>query len=144
MQLDITDSVLCMTNCNDYKGINDYNLHKVVTATITRTNRPATTDVLEQLTKVTSFQFNFQKKVSANVKLLQAKAAWMESYGVTINNVVQLTLTILANTEMVMQDDYGRKSPWKCRPCTKITSTMPFCCIFCILSVADPYIFREC
>ncbi len=71
-------------------------------------DQPSTNDVLEQLLKVIIHTFDFRKKVSVNMKLMQSNAAQMATYGIIIG-IPQLTLTLLANIEVATKSDYGRK-----------------------------------
>ena len=60
---DITDKVLQSADGTNYRGIDDYFLDKLLAAAFSSSNRPATTDVLDQLMKVIVFAFNFCKKM---------------------------------------------------------------------------------
>ncbi len=71
-------------------------------------NRPSTNDVLEQLIEVINHQFDFRKKVSINMELMQSNAARMATYGIIIG-IPQLTLTLLANIETATKSDYRRE-----------------------------------
>jgi hypothetical protein len=71
-------------------------------------NRPSTNDVLEQLLEVINHTFDFCKKVSVNMELMQLNVACMATYGIVIG-ILQLTLTLLANIKTATKSDYGRK-----------------------------------
>ena len=71
-------------------------------------DRPSTNDVLEQLLEVINHTFNFCKKVSVNMELMQSIAAQMATYGIVIG-IPQLTLTLLANIETATKSDYGHE-----------------------------------
>ena len=71
-------------------------------------DRPSTNDVLEQLLKVINHLFDFRKKVSVIMELMQPNAAQMATYGIVID-IPQLTLTLLANIETATKSDYGRE-----------------------------------
>jgi hypothetical protein len=75
---------------------------------IDEADRPSTNDVLEQLIEVINHQFDFRKKVSVNMELMQSNAAQMATYGIIIG-IPQLTLTLLANIETATKSDYGRE-----------------------------------
>jgi hypothetical protein len=62
--------------------------------------------VLEQLIDVINHTFDFCKKVSVNMELIQSNAARMTTYGIVIG-IPQLTLTLLANIKMVTKSNYG-------------------------------------
>ncbi len=71
-------------------------------------DRPSTNNVLEQLLEVINHNFNFCKKVSVNMELMQLNVARMAMYGIVIG-IPQLTLTLLANIKTVTKSDYGRE-----------------------------------
>ncbi len=77
-------------------------------AAIGGTNQPSTNNVLEQLLGVINHTFDFQKKVSVNMELMQSNAARMATYGIAIS-IPQLTLTLIANIENATKAKYGRK-----------------------------------
>ncbi len=64
--------------------------------------------MLEQLLEVINHTFDFCKKVSVNMELMQLNAARMAMYGIVIGTP-QLTLTLLANIDTATKSDYGRK-----------------------------------
>jgi hypothetical protein len=105
---DITDAVLQTANGSNHKSINNYTLFTVMAAAIDGADRPSTTDVLEQLLEVINHTFDFQKKVSVNMELMQSNAARMATYGITIS-IPQLTLTLIANIEHATKAKYGRE-----------------------------------
>ncbi len=102
---DITNAVLRTANGSDHKSIDDFTLYEVMKVTIDGADRPSTNDVLEQLIKVINHQFDFHKKVSVNMELMQSNAAQMATYGIIIG-IPQLTLTLLANIETATKSDY--------------------------------------
>ena len=105
---DTTDTLLRAADGTNYKGIDKYHLHDLITAAISGEDRPATTDVLDQLIKVLSFPFDFKKKVSANVETLRDKAAKIAIFGVAISEP-HFSLIILANIKVAIQGGYGRE-----------------------------------
>jgi hypothetical protein len=64
--------------------------------------------VLGQLLKVINHTFDFRKKVSINMELMQLNAAQMATYGIVIG-ILQLTLTLLANIKTATKSNYGRE-----------------------------------
>ena len=105
---DVTDPVLRDVNGQDYKGIDDFTLHQLKEAVIAGADRPNTPDVLKQLLAAINFVFDFRKKVSANVELLNSHCAKLQSYGISVDPATRV-LNILANTESAMQHDWGRE-----------------------------------
>jgi hypothetical protein len=104
----ITDDILWTANGSNHKSIDGFTLYNVMKVAIDGANQPSTNDVLEQLLKVINHTFNFCKKVSVNMELMQLNAAWMATYGIVIG-LPQLTLTLLVNIEMANKSNYGRK-----------------------------------
>jgi hypothetical protein len=104
----ITNAVLQTADGSNYKSIDNYMLFAVMAAAINGANRPSTTNVLEQLLEVINHTFNFQKKVSVNMELMQLNAARMATYGIAIS-IPQLTLMLIANIENATKAEYGRK-----------------------------------
>jgi hypothetical protein len=104
----ITDAILRTANGSDHKSINNFTLYNVMKVAINRADRPSTNDVLEQLLKVINHTFDFCKKVSVNMELMQSNAACMATYGIVIG-IPQLMFTLLANIETATKSDYGRK-----------------------------------
>ncbi len=64
--------------------------------------------MLGQLLKVINHTFDFRKKVSINMELMQLNAAQMATYGIVIG-ILQLTLTLLANIKTATKSNYGRE-----------------------------------
>jgi hypothetical protein len=64
--------------------------------------------VLEQLLKVINHSFDFRKKISVNMELMQSNAAQMAMYGIVIG-IPQLMLTLLANIETATKSNYGHE-----------------------------------
>jgi hypothetical protein len=105
---DITDAILRTANGSDHKSIDDFTLYNVMKVAIDGANQPSTNDVLEQLLEVINHTFNFCKKVSINMELMQSNTAQMATYGIVIG-IPQLTLTLLANIKTATKSNYGRK-----------------------------------
>ncbi len=104
----ITDAILQTADGSDHKSINNFTLFNVMKVAIDGADRPSTNDVLEQVLKVINHTFDFCKKVSVNMELMQSNAARMATYGIVIG-IPQFTLTLLANIETATKSDYGRK-----------------------------------
>jgi hypothetical protein len=77
-------------------------------AAIDGADQPSTTNLLEQLLEVINHTFDFQKKVSVNMELMQSNAARMARYGIAIS-IPQLTLTLIANIKNATKAKYGCK-----------------------------------
>ena len=105
---DITDSILRTPDGSDLKSVDDYRLFEVMKAAIEGADRPSATDVLEQVMEIIHQPFDFRKKISVNMELMQSNAARMSTYGISIG-IPQLTLTLLANIETACKAEYGRE-----------------------------------
>jgi hypothetical protein len=104
----ITDAILRTADGSNHKIIDDFTLYEVMKVAIDGADRPTTNHVLEQLLEVINHTFDFRKKVSVNMELMQLNAARMATYGIVIG-IPQLTLTLLANIETATKSNYGRK-----------------------------------
>ena len=79
-----TDAILRTPNGRNHKGVNDFKLLGVMQAAINGADRLLTNDVLEQLLKVINHTFDFCRKISINMELLQSNAARMATYDIII------------------------------------------------------------
>ena len=105
---DITDAILRTPDGSNHKSINNFRLYKVMKVVINRADQPSTHDLLEQLIDVINHPFDFCKKVSLNMELIQSNVAQMATYGIVIG-IPQLMLTLLANIKTATKSDYGRE-----------------------------------
>jgi hypothetical protein len=71
----ITNAILRTVDGSNHKSINEFTLYKVTKLGINGADRPSTNEMLEQLIKVTNHNFDFCKKVSVNMELMQSNAA---------------------------------------------------------------------
>ncbi len=105
----ITNAILQTADGRDHKSINNFMLFNVLQVAIDGADRPSTNDLLEQLIIMIIHAFDFCKKVRINMELMQSNAAQLTTYSIIVG-IPQLTLTLLANIEMVAKSDYGLKS----------------------------------
>jgi hypothetical protein len=80
----ITNAILQTANGSDHKSINNFTLYNVMKVAIDGADRPSTNDVLEQLLEVINHTFDFRKKISVNMELMQSNMACMATYGIVI------------------------------------------------------------
>ena len=66
------------------------------------------TDVLEQLTKVLHYTFDFGKKISANMEIFQNLANRMSAYSIKAGNP-SIALMLLANIKTATKHMYGQE-----------------------------------
>jgi hypothetical protein len=104
----VTNAILRMANDSDHKSIGDFTLFEVMKSAIDGAKQPSTNNVLEQLLEVINHSFEFPKKISINMELMQLNMARMATYGIVIG-IPQLTLTLLANIKTATKSNYGRK-----------------------------------
>jgi hypothetical protein len=106
---DITNAIQRMDDGSDHKSIDNFTLFDMMKVAIDGADQPSTNDVLEQVVKVINHTFDFCKKFSVNMELMQSNAAQMATYGIVIG-IPQLTLMLLANIKTATKSDYGCKS----------------------------------
>ncbi len=71
----VTNAILWTANSSNHKSIDKFTLYEVMKLAIDGANRPSTNNVLEQLLKVINHNFDFCKKVSVNMELMQLNVA---------------------------------------------------------------------
>jgi hypothetical protein len=71
----IADAILHTANGSNHKSVDDFKLFNVMQVAIDGADHPLTNDVLEQPLKVINHTFNFHKKISVNMELLQSNVA---------------------------------------------------------------------
>jgi hypothetical protein len=120
---DITDTILRTADGSDHKSVNNFTLFDVMQVAINGADRPSTNDVPEQLLKVINHTFNFCKKISINMELLQSNVAQMATYGITIG-VPQLMLTLLANIKTATKSKYSHEFRSAMPPSARSTRTI--------------------
>jgi hypothetical protein len=104
----ITDAILCIADGSNHKSVNNFTLFNVMQVAINGADRLSTNDVLEQLLEVINHTFDFCKKISINMELLQSNTAQMAMYGITIG-VPQPVLMLLVNNKKATKSKYGHK-----------------------------------
>ncbi len=105
---DVTDAILRTAKGSNHKSINEFTLYEVMKMAIDGANRPSTNDMLKQLIEVNNHYFDFHKKISINMELMQLNVARMATYGIVVD-IPQLTLTLLTNIEAATKSNYGCK-----------------------------------
>jgi hypothetical protein len=101
----ITNSML-HTSDGNFKSVDMYTVHKVMQAANENADRPPMTDLLEQLIKVLHYTFDFCKKISANMELVQNLANRMSPYGIEVGTPL-IVLMLLANIKIATKHEYG-------------------------------------
>jgi hypothetical protein len=100
----ITNSAL-RTSDGDFKSVDKYTVHEVMQAAYENADRPPMTDVLEQLIEVLCYTFDFHKKISANMGLVQNLANRMSAYGIEVGTP-SIVLMLLANIKTATKHEY--------------------------------------
>jgi hypothetical protein len=105
--INITNSVL-HTSDGDFESVDKYTVHKVMQAAYENADRSPMTDVLEQLIEVLHYTFDFCKKISANMELVQNLVNRMSAYGIEVGTP-SIVLMLLANIKTATKHEYGWK-----------------------------------
>jgi hypothetical protein len=66
------------------------------------------TDILEQLIEVLHYTFDFRKKISANMELIQNLANRMSAYCIEVGTP-SIVLMLLANIKTATKHKYGQE-----------------------------------
>ena len=104
----VTNAVLRNANGMDYKSINDYKLHEIVTIIIQAATRSKIGAVHQQLITVLSTPFNFRQRISNNVAVLRAKNARIAAYGIIVHDDMIANI-VLAEADEAAREEWGRE-----------------------------------
>jgi len=124
---DITDSVLQTSN-GDFKSVDNYTVHKVLQAAFENANSPPVVDLLEQLIEVLHYTFDFRKKISVNMEIVQNLANRMSAYGIDVRTPM-IALMLLANIKTA-NTNTDKSFDQQCRayaPSTHTTTNTTMC-----------------
>jgi hypothetical protein len=102
----VLDAVLRTADGADIKGVDEYELHEVLTAILDGADRPTIQAVHEKYNDVLNFDFDFRKKIINNVETLRSMAAKMTNYGHTFTDAT-IVLVLLTNVTNAAAHNYG-------------------------------------
>ncbi len=71
----VTNAIFRMADGSDHKSIDNFTLFEVMKLAINSADRLSTNNMLEQLLEVINHIFNFSKRISVNMELMQSNAA---------------------------------------------------------------------
>ncbi len=94
----IADTVLQMHNGTDDKGIDDFEIYKLMQAIHQHAERPKLTVLRALLVKLAGTQFDFRRYVSSNVTDLRTKAGQLDVFKTSFPKD-QVAVVILANVK---------------------------------------------
>ncbi len=95
-------------NASRDKSINDYKLHDVFQIAYNSAVRPEVDDVLEMLTKMYQYNFDFRKPIKHSMAQLKLLATRLKPFGITAAEP-ELTLILLANIHHTKEQDWGQE-----------------------------------
>jgi hypothetical protein len=90
------------------KSINDYKLHKVFQLAYDNAVHPEVDDVLEMLTEMYQYDFDFRKPIKHSMAQLKTMATSLKPFGMTPAEP-ELTLILLANIHHAKEQDWGHE-----------------------------------
>ena len=121
---DITDTVLRAADGTDYKSIDEYSLAELITAAISGADRPATTDVLDQLLEVLRFVFDFKKNAAPTSKSCAPKQQRLPP-SVSSSPRHNLPSPSSPTSRWQSKTTTGANFALPCKPSAASTNTMP-------------------
>jgi hypothetical protein len=102
----VANVILWTADSRDHNSIDNFTLFEVMKSSINGADQPSANNVLEQLLEAINHNFNFCKKVSINMELMQLNVVQMATYGIVIG-IPQLMLMLLANIKTATKSNYG-------------------------------------
>ena len=101
---DILDTGTKKADASRDKSIDDYTLHNVFQLAYNNEVRPEVDDVLEILTKMYQYNFDFRKPINHIMAQLKIMATRLKPFGITPAEP-ELTLILLANIHHAKEQD---------------------------------------
>jgi hypothetical protein len=105
---DILDAVTKTPDASRDKSIDEYKLHEVFQLAYDNAVRPEVDDVLEMLTEMYQYDFDFRKPIKHSMAQLKAMATRLKPFGITPAKP-ELTLILLANIHHAKEQDWGQE-----------------------------------
>jgi hypothetical protein len=104
---DILDTVTKTADASRDKSIDNYKLHEVFQLAYDNAVRPEVDDVLEMLTEMYQYNFDFRKPTKHSMAQLKTMATRLKPFGITPAEP-ELTLILLANIHHAKEQDWGQ------------------------------------
>ena len=105
---DILDAVTKTADANRDQSINDYTLHDVFQLAYDNAVLPEVDDVLEMLTEMYQYNFDFRKPIKHSMAQLKMMATRLKTFGINPAEP-ELTLILLANIHHAKEQDRGQE-----------------------------------
>jgi hypothetical protein len=105
---DILDTVTKTADASRDKSIDEYKLHDVFQLAYDNAVRPEVDDVLEMLTEMYQYDFDFRKPIKHSMAQLRAMATRLKPFGINPAEP-ELMLILLANIHHAKEQDWGQE-----------------------------------
>ena len=103
---DITNPILRTSDGSDFRSVDGYQLHQLITAISEGAERPEAANIRKQFVNVAGTVFDWRETVTTNVERFATAAAKTQGYGVHVHEDLK-AIVILANTEWAAQQTWG-------------------------------------
>jgi hypothetical protein len=103
---DITNSILRTTDGSDFKSVDDYQLHQLITAISAGAERPEASNIRRQFVHLAGTVFDWRETVATNVERMATLAVKSQGYGLHVHDDLK-AIIILANVEWAAQQKWG-------------------------------------
>ncbi len=104
----ILDAVTKTPDASRDKSIDNYKLHKVFQLAYNNAVRPEVDDVLEMITEMYQYDFDFRKPIKHSMAQLKAMATRLKPFGINPAKP-ELTVILLANIHHAKEQDWGQE-----------------------------------
>lgn len=102
----ITNPILRTADGTDFKTVDEYELHQLLTAIKEGAERPSAAAIREMMVTVIATEFDWRESAATNFEKLSTAAAKAATYGITIDNSMK-GLIVAANVASAAQQTWG-------------------------------------
>jgi ElaB/YqjD/DUF883 family membrane-anchored ribosome-binding protein len=104
----ITNPILRTADGSDFKNVDEYQLHQLITAITEGAERPEAGNIRRQYVSIAGTVFDWRETAATNMERLAALAAKSVGYGVRVHHDLR-AVVILVNVEWAAQQTWGQE-----------------------------------
>ena len=87
---EITNQIVCTTDGSDFRTVDKYALHQLLSAITCGAERPSATAISQMMAEVMAQNFDWQESAAKNLEKLSTTITKISTYGVLFNNNMKM------------------------------------------------------